>query len=146
MICYVDSSVVLSGLLNQSNHFSDWTKITYAFSSMLLQVECHRVLDRYRLLGELNDQELSDIKLNLQIFLRGITLYEISTKILERASEPFSTAVGTLDAIHLSTALLWRKENTLKQKSESSDPTDLLFLSYDEQLNTAVRACGINVI
>lgn len=142
MNCYIDSSVVLSSLLGQHVRFTDWNKITYAFSSMLLQVECHRVLDRYRLLGELNDRELSDIKLNLQIFLKGITLYGISTEILERAGEPFSTAVGTLDAIHLSTALLWKKEN----KSGHMQSDDLFFLSYDEQLNTAVMASGISLI
>ena len=144
MNCYIDSSILLSSLLGQSKQFTNWSNITYAFSSMLLHVECHRVLDRHRLLGEINDQELSDIKLNLQTFLKGITLFEISNKILERASEPFATALGTLDAIHLSTAILWKKEKIKKQKS--SDSTDLLFLSYDEQLNTAVQASGITII
>lgn len=138
MNCYIDTSVVLASLLGQKSDFDSWNKIEYAFSSRLLLVECHRVLDRYRLSGEIGDKDLAEIKLNLRAFIRGVTLISISEAILERAAEPFSTVVGTLDAIHLSTALLWIDQNKKRGKEGQ-----FLFLTYDEQLKIAAQASGI---
>lgn len=104
-------------------------------------MECNRVLDRYRLLGELNDSELAEIKMNLEIFLRGVTLLEVTDKIIMRASSAFPTIVGSLDAIHLSTALLWNEDNVRKNEHDTC-----MLLSYDQQLNTAAKACGVRTL
>jgi hypothetical protein len=56
--------------------------------------------------------------------------------VLGRASESFSTPLGSLDAIHLATALIWR---------EKWD-RDLVMLTHDRQLAVASRANGIEVI
>ncbi len=54
---------------------------------------------------------------------------------LERAAEPFPTLLGSLDAIHLASALLAR---TLVD--------DLGFATHDEELATAARAMGFRVL
>jgi hypothetical protein len=46
------------------------------------------------------------------------------------------TALGTLDAIHLATAALWRE----------SQGTELAMATYDGVLATAARASGFSVI
>jgi hypothetical protein len=56
--------------------------------------------------------------------------------VLRRASEPFPTPLGTLDAIHLSTALAWRDARN----------TDLTMATHDTALATAARAVGLQVV
>ena len=136
MICYIDTSVVLRSIFGHREQFQNWKEIKKGLSSELLTVECHRVIDRYRLQGELDDKQVSEIKVSLTAFLRGLTLYQITGKILERASLPFPTVIGTLDAIHLSTALRWKE----KHKEE------LHILSFDEQLRIAAQAMGLKVL
>ena len=58
----------------------------------------------------------------------------LSPPVLERAAEPFPTIVGSLDAIHLTSALLVR------------DEFDALTLAtHDRELAIAARAEGFRV-
>lgn len=134
MICYLDSSILLRALFNQQGAFEGWGEITQASSSELLSIECHRVIDRFRLIGEIDDKQVAEIKNNLQAFLKGVTLFSIDRKILNRAKESFPTIIGTLNAIHLSTLLLWQEQ--------LSEPITLL--THDEQLLTASCAYGFS--
>jgi predicted nucleic acid-binding protein len=61
---------------------------------------------------------------------------ELTIPVLARAAQPLPTALGTLDAIHLATALLW-KERT---------GADLVMATHDEALAIAARASGLRVI
>ena len=56
------------------------------------------------------------------------------TVVLARAADPFPTMVGSLDAIHLASALLIR-----------DDFEDLGFATHDQGLGTAARATGFAV-
>ena len=56
--------------------------------------------------------------------------------MLARAAQPMATERGTLDAIHLATALLWR---------DSAD-TELVMATHDLALATAARAFGLRVV
>lgn len=60
----------------------------------------------------------------------------VTPAILGAASQPLPTVLGTLDAIHLATAVLWR---------ESRDP-DLVIATHDRALALAARASGFRVI
>jgi hypothetical protein len=62
-------------------------------------------------------------------------MVEPSNVVLARASQPLPTPVGTLDAIHLATALLWR---------ERGGP-ELVMTTHDVALGVAARACGFRV-
>jgi len=68
-------------------------------------------------------------------FLSAVEIIEVSYPILARASQPLPTEVGTLDSIHLATALLWREMNQ----------TDLVMATHDQALGLAARACGLRV-
>ena len=137
MNCYIDSSVVLSALFGQRGVFAKhWRKISEGASSELLVVECNRVIDRYRLQGELDDDGIAAVKSALNHFVSGITLFSLERRILELASHSFPTVVGTLDAIHLSTALIWK--NSIKK--------DIVLFSNDTRLCTAAKALGISMM
>jgi len=64
-----------------------------------------------------------------------VIAYLDASVVLRRASEPFPTPLGTLDAIHLSTALLWRET--------AGDP--LTMTTHNHELATAARATGFPV-
>ena len=62
------------------------------------------------------------------------SLIPVGPRILERAAEPFPTTLGSLDAIHLASALLVRDQFR-----------DLALATHDLELGIAARAVGFRV-
>ena len=60
----------------------------------------------------------------------------MSPAVLRRAADPVPTPLGTLDALHLATALLWR------DSQEAAPEAGLVVLTHDAQLGTAATAMG----
>ena len=58
---------------------------------------------------------------------------DVTPGVLRRAADPFPTPLGTLDAIHLATAILWRE-------GRQEGP---VMATHDGQLATAARAVGL---
>jgi len=135
MIAYLDSSVVLRSILGQRGSFQNWTRVVEAVSSELLVVECRRVIDRLRLMGSIDDLQLGEFRETLQKVLSRIELRAIAPAVLERAAQPFSSIVGILDALHLSTAIVWQRQHKKK----------IVLLTHDEQLALAARLEGVDV-
>ena len=135
MTVYLDSSVILRILFREPNPVEVWGKWNSAFSSNLWRVEALRTVDRLRLAGDLSDEDVADLVREIRIVHETLAIYPLSERILQRASESFPTVVGTLDAIHLATALAIREV----------EPIDLL-LTHDGQLATAARSVGFTVI
>jgi hypothetical protein len=71
-----------------------------------------------------------DIRITHQTF----AIYPVTNQILQRASEAFPTVVGTLDGIHLATALSIREIESIE-----------FLLTHDFQLATAARSLGFEV-
>lgn len=136
MIAYLDSSTILRIVLGQANSLKEWRAITHGVASALVEVECLRTLDRLRLAEGLNDVELAARRETVFRVLEAIDVVELTRPVLSRASQPLPAALGTLDAIHLATALLW-KERTR---------ADLVMAMHDEGLATASRASGLRVV
>lgn len=135
MIVYLDTSVVLRVLFHESNPIQVWGGWKKAYSSALLRVEAFRTVDRLRLRGELSDKEVAILSKEIQMVYETLFVMPLTDAILQRASSAFPTVVGTLDALHLSTALSIRE----------SEKIDSL-LTHDEQLATAAQSLGFNVI
>ena len=135
MTAYLDTSVILRILLREPNPVEVWGKWQRAFSSNLWRVEALRTVDRLRLSGELSDQEVADLVRDIRVVHETLAIHPLTERILRRASETFPTVVGTLDAIHLATALAIREV----------EPIDLL-LTHDGQLGTAARSLGFSVL
>jgi predicted nucleic acid-binding protein len=135
MIVYVDTSVVLRVLLHESNPVGIWGQWNKAYSSALWRVEALRTVDRLRLTHEISDSEVAELVRDIQITHETFAIHPITNQVLQRASETFPTVVGTLDAMHLATALSIREIESL----------DLL-LTHDSQLSTAARSLGFEVM
>jgi len=56
----------------------------------------------------------------------------VTSAVLARAAQPMPTALGTLDAMHLATVLLWRER-----------AADLVMATHDAGLAKAARASGL---
>jgi predicted nucleic acid-binding protein len=136
MIAYVDSSVVLRIVLGQPGALTNWRAMRTAISSRLAEVECLQALDRLRLRSAVKDEEIALRREAVVGFLNAIEMIEVSYPILARASQPLPTELGTLDSIHLATALLWREMNQ----------RDLVMATHDQALGLAARACGLRVV
>ena len=134
MIVYLDTSVVLRVLLGEPNPTNEWGKWEKAYSSALWRVEALRTIDRLRLTHEITDTEVADLVRDVQTVNDTLAIYPLNDRILQRASETFPTVVGTLDAIHLASAIFIREVQVI----------DLL-LTHDSQLGTAARSLGFKV-
>ena len=136
MIAYLDSSVVLRILFGQPGRLAEWNDITRGVASGLLEVECLRTIDRLRLLGELTVESAVERREAVFHILESIELVELSAAVLHRAAQPMPAPLGTLDAMHLATAEMWREAN---QK-------ELVVATHDRALALAARANGLRVI
>lgn len=135
MKVYVDSSVVLRIVLGEPKPLREWSRITDALSSELVRVECLRVLDRIRMTGLVDDDELARRRSTALEIISAIELVRVNRAVLERAAEPFPTLIRTLDAIHLASALLVC----------ARDPA-VRVATHDRDQATAARALGLRVI
>jgi predicted nucleic acid-binding protein len=134
MTVYLDTSVVLRVLFHEPNPLRLWARWDKAYSSSLWRVEALRTVDRLRLSGDLSDREVADLARDIRTVHETIAILPLSDSILQRASESFPTVVGTLDALHLSTALAVRGIAKLD-----------LFLTHDLRLGTAAQSVGFEV-
>jgi predicted nucleic acid-binding protein len=135
MTVYVDTSVVLRILLHEPTPIKIWGNWNKAYSSALWRVEALRTVDRLRLGHEISDIEVAALVREIQIIHETLALHPVTSQVLKRASETFPTVVGTLDAIHLATALSIRESENVN-----------LLLTHDSQLATAARSLGFEVM
>jgi predicted nucleic acid-binding protein len=136
MIAYVDSSVLLRLALGQPNALPEWRQIDRGVSSALISTESLRTLDRLRIRAGLSDIEIAKRRATIINLIDSLELIEIDSIVLNRAAQPMPTELGTLDAIHLASALLW-KEGT------GIDP---VMATHDAALGLAAQAHGFPVI
>lgn len=136
MIAYLDSSVLLRVVLGQRGALKEWGRVTQGIASALVEVECLRTLDRLRLPQRFSDEMIAVRREAVYRLLEAMEIVEITYPVLSRAAQPLPTALGTLDAIHLAAALLW-KEQTGK---------DLSMATHDVALAIAAKASGLRVI
>jgi len=136
VISYVDSSVLLRVVLGQPGSLAEWETIDRGVTSALTEVECLRTLDRHRLRSLLTDEQIADRRALLFRCLHDVDVVDVDRSVLARAAQPFATMLGTLDAVHLSTALLWRER----------EATDVIMATHDAALARAARAHGMRVV
>jgi predicted nucleic acid-binding protein len=135
VIAYLDATVVLRLVLGEEHRLAEWEQVETAVASALTEVECLRTLDRLARLGRLSPDELAERRGAVYQTLAAVDLVDVSPTVLRRASEPFPTPLGAWDAIHLSTALLWR----------DATGASLTVTTHARELATAARATGFSV-
>ncbi|PYQ69616.1 MAG: hypothetical protein DMG04_27565 [Acidobacteria bacterium] len=136
MIAYVDASVLLRVALRQPDALPEWRQIRQGVSSALITTESLRTLDRLRLRAKLPDEEIANRRAAILRLIASLELVEIDAVVLDRAAQPMPTELGTLDAIHLATALLWKEMSRV----------DLVMATHDGALGLAAKAHGLPVL
>ncbi|HLH16779.1 MAG TPA: PIN domain-containing protein [Bryobacteraceae bacterium] len=136
MIAYIDASVLLRVALGEPGVLPEWRRIERGVSSALVLTESLRTLDRVRLRAKLSDSEVATRRAAILALIESLEIVEIDAAVLERAAQPMPTELGTLDAIHLATALLWREATR----------TRIVFATHDRALALGALAHGLAVI
>lgn len=133
MKVYLDTSVILRKLLGEPGALPRWGRWSEGCTSRLTRLEALRTLDRLRLQGGLDDAELVEKRRLLRQVLDATDLIALNETVLDRAERSFPTVLGTLDAVHLASALLYME----------SRKTALVFLTHDLRLGLAAQAAGM---
>ena len=135
MIAYLDTSALLRIVLREAGTLDDLRTYDGLVSGELIAVESARTLDRLRNQGALTIDEATDRIGVVTEWLEAVDLVLLPPAVLSRAGEPMPLTVGTLDAIHLATALVWRdRVGPLPQ-----------MLTHNAALGAAARAFGFDV-
>jgi predicted nucleic acid-binding protein len=133
---YLDSSALLPLVLREADSLEEIRSADVLVSSELLAVECPRTIDRLRLQGALSLEEAVATRSAIAEWLEAVDLVLLQRPVLSRAGDPLPTPLGTLDAIHLATALLWREQTGL----------DPVVATHDAALALAARAFGLETL
>jgi predicted nucleic acid-binding protein len=136
MNAYIDSSVLLRLLLGEPKPLRQWRDIELGVASALAEVECLRTLDRLRVRGTLPETALAEHRAAVYDLMEALEMVDIGRTVLSRAASPFPTSLGTLDAIHLATAMAYRDMRGV----------ELGFATHDAELAVAARSVGFAVI
>ena len=136
MIAYIDTSALLRIVLREAGALDDLRSCDGLVSSELIVVESMRTIDRLRLQGSLTAEEAAGRLRIVNDWLEAIDLVLIRPPVLSRASEPMPMPLGTLDAMHLATALIWR---------DRVGPLPAI-ATHDGVLGTAALAFGFDVL
>ena len=136
MIAYIDSSVLLRVALGQANALKEWARVDRGISSALIMTESLRTLDRARLRANLSDIEVARRRSTILAIIDSLELVEIDSVVLDRAAQPMPTELGTLDAIHLASALLWKDATGIEP----------VMATHDAALGLAAKAHGLRVL
>lgn len=134
MTVYLDTSAVLRFLTRDPGAIRRWGDWTGAYSSVLMRIEALRTFDRWRLAASLTDRELERLTGAFRQCCDSVTFVPLTDEILERTAGSFPSVIGTLDALHLASAL-----------AVVQTDRELLFLTHDSQLATAARILGFSV-
>jgi predicted nucleic acid-binding protein len=135
VIVYLDTSALLRVVLGERGALKDLRSSEGLVSSELLAVESLRTIDRLRVQGLLSIEEAAFRREAIAEWLEAVDLVVVQRPILARASEPFPTPLGTLDALHLATALVWRER--MRQT--------LVMATHDRDLALGARSFGFDV-
>jgi predicted nucleic acid-binding protein len=133
---YVDASVLLRVAPGDPTLSSSGGGLTNGVSSALIQVECLRTLDRLRLRASLPDKEVALHRSTILSLIASLEIVEIDGVILDRAAQPMPIELGTLDAIHLATTLLWKE----------STHSAFVMATHDGALALGAQAHGLAVV
>jgi predicted nucleic acid-binding protein len=135
VIAYIDTSALLRIVLREPGALDDLRSYDGLVSSELIAVDSARTIDRLRIQGALTMAEAAERTAVVNEWLEAIDLVLLRPPVLSRSSDPMPMPIGTLDAVHLATALIWRERiGALPEMA-----------THDAALGAAARAFGFDV-
>lgn len=132
---YVDASAILRVLFDEPGPAVPLGAEGPVVSSVIVEVETCRALDRARLIGELDDLEVATKRRELTEIIARMDLVRVDRAVIDRAKLPFGVNLRTLDAIHVATAELVGTEAGI----------EIEFWTYDDRQRVAALARGLTV-
>lgn len=136
---YLDTSVLIRVLLREKTALPEWNEITLGVTSQITRVECYRTIDRLWLTDVLDEDDHAAKRADVEDLLSRVDVVPLTPEILRRATEVLPTPIGTLDAIHLVSAMSYR---------ELQDPNEhpIVVATHDRSLAAGARASRFEVI
>jgi predicted nucleic acid-binding protein len=138
---YVDASVILRVVLDEPGQLREWDALEAPVTSALAEVEALRTIDRAmrrathprrrRLGANAANAARTLLFQTLEMFVR----VDLAPAIVTRAGQ-LAGPLGTLDALHLATALAWK---------DHVGETPMM-ATHDPELAVAAAAHGLTVI
>lgn len=139
MNLYAESSAVLAWLFDESSGTASREALASAeliITSELTLIECDRVLVRASAIGEIAEADAASLRAVLRRAAAHWVLLRLEDEVSERARRAFPVEpVRTLDAIHLSSALVAR-----------SAVHDVSVLSLDSRIRANSAMLGLPVL
>lgn len=138
---YVDASVVLRVVLDEPHSLSEWDALEDPVTSVLAEVEALRTIDRatrkatHRRRKPLTDDQANAARVRLHEVFEMFGRIELEPAMLAQAGR-LSGPLGTLDALHLATALTWQDRAGIPATMATHDP----------ELASAAARHGLRVI
>ncbi len=136
MIFYLDSSAILRWVFKSPGYYRAFGRWERAVSSVLADVECNRALDRLRLDGTLNDVDLTDARAQLNLVMDSIELLGIDDEVVAYAKQAFPVNIRAMDALHIASAFIIRRETGSKVK----------VVTHDERMILLARNLGLGLV
>ncbi len=134
MSVYVDTSAILRRLFHASTELPNWGSWEQACTRELWRVEAMRTTHRLRMENRIKDQDVARLCDDMDTIDGCFHVIRLSPEILRRASEAMPAIIGTLDALHLATALHARTTMAIDR-----------FITHDKQQALAAKAVGFTV-
>ena len=126
-------------VLDQPNPLREWADLNHGISNTLFRIECFRTLDRMWQTGEINDDDLVNKHSEVEEILRHIGIIPLDERVLKIAEQPFPTVIGTLDALHLASAMIYREK-------QPKDEQPIIMATHDDALAKAARSMNFEVL
>lgn len=139
MNAYLDTSVLVRVLLRAPMALPEWEQLEGGVVSTLVRVEACRTFDRLLHEAQMTHAEYDAKVAELDDVLGRVTIVPIDNGILRKASDHLPLRLGTLDAIHLATALA-------HAESATADSPPIRFATHDTALAAAARFSGFAVL
>jgi predicted nucleic acid-binding protein len=136
VIAYVDTSALLRLVLREPGGLDELRSYNGLVSNELIVIESARTIDRLRLQGSLTPDEAAVRLRAVSEWIEATDLVLLRPPVPSRASEPMPVPLGTLDAVHLATAPVWR---------DRLGPLSAI-ATHDSALGSAARAFGFDVL
>ncbi len=136
---YLDASVVLRIILREENPLKEWDDLEFGVASHIMQVECLRTLHRLWLQRQLDDSEYEEKVARAATMMRYLDVIPIDENVIASAKGPLPVALTSLDAVHLASAMVYRK-------GQPSDERPVVFATHDVRLAHAAKAMHFEVI
>lgn len=126
-------------VLKAPDPLQEWPHLEDGVCSALNRVECYRAIERLWRDGDLSDENAFLKRREVETILGRLQRFPVSDDVLKLAADPLPTHLKTLDALHLATAILFRR-------SPAAESQRILFATHDKLLAKAARELHFEVI